>query len=52
LVSLIAIFGGIQLFGILGVFIGPVLAGILKSLLQIWPVIGRRFGVLQQIPVE
>ncbi len=52
LVSLISILGGIQLFGIVGVFFGPVLAGILKSLLQIWPVIGRRFGVLQQIPIE
>lgn len=47
LVSLIAIFGGIQLFGILGVFVGPVLAGILTSLLEIWPVIGRRFGLLE-----
>ena len=52
LVSLIAIFGGIQLFGILGVFVGPILAGILTSLLQIWPVIGRRFGILPQTRVE
>jgi predicted PurR-regulated permease PerM len=52
LVSLIAILGGIRLFGILGVFVGPILAGVLKSLLQIWPVIGRRFGILRQIPVE
>jgi len=52
LISLIAILGGIRLFGILGVFVGPILAGILKSLLEIWPVIGRRFGILRQIPVE
>jgi predicted PurR-regulated permease PerM len=52
LVSLIAIFGGIQLFGILGVFVGPIIAGILTSLLQIWPVIGRRFGILPQTRVE
>ncbi len=46
LVSLVVIFGGIELFGIFGVFIGPVLAGIMIALFQIWPVIGRRFEVL------
>ncbi|MDP3543426.1 MAG: AI-2E family transporter [Elusimicrobiota bacterium] len=45
LVGLIAIIGGIQLFGILGVFIGPVLAAMLLALLRIWPVIGGRFGL-------
>ncbi len=47
LVSLVAIFGGIKLFGILGVFVGPIFAGILISLLQIWPEIGRRFDMLE-----
>lgn len=42
LVSLVAIFGGIGIFGILGVFIGPVIAAVLISLLQILPVIQQR----------
>jgi predicted PurR-regulated permease PerM len=45
LVGLVAIIGGIQMFGILGVFIGPILAAMLLSLLKIWPVIGGRFGI-------
>ena len=55
LVSLLAIFGGISFFGIMGVFIGPVLAAVLISLLQIWPDIGARFGLIQpneNSPVE
>jgi predicted PurR-regulated permease PerM len=46
LVSLVAIFGGIEMFGILGVFLGPILAAVLIALLQIWPEVGRRFGLL------
>jgi predicted PurR-regulated permease PerM len=46
LVSLIAIFGGIRLFGIFGVFIGPILAALLISVLNIWPTMAERFGVL------
>lgn len=49
LVSLLAIFGGLRFFGILGVFLGPILAGALTAVLQIWPVIGRRFGVLPEV---
>jgi predicted PurR-regulated permease PerM len=45
LVGLVAIIGGIQMFGILGVFIGPILAAMLLSLLRIWPAIGGRFGM-------
>ncbi len=45
LVGLVAIIGGIQLFGILGVFIGPILAALLISLLKIWPAIRGRFGI-------
>lgn len=47
LVSLIAIFGGINLFGIMGAFVGPILAAVLISLLDIWPIVGRRFGLLK-----
>lgn len=46
LVSLVAIFGGIGIFGIFGVFIGPIIAAVLISLLQIWPAIGKRFGIM------
>jgi len=45
LVSLIAIFGGIHMFGILGVFVGPTLVAILTALLNIWPTEGRRLGL-------
>jgi predicted PurR-regulated permease PerM len=37
LVGLIAVFGGLQLFGILGVFLGPIMAAMLISLLKLWP---------------
>jgi predicted PurR-regulated permease PerM len=45
-VSLIAIIGGVGMFGIMGVFIGPILMAVLISLLQIWPAVGFRFGLL------
>jgi len=47
LVSLVAIFGGIHLFGIFGVFIGPILAALLVSALKVWPVIAERYGILK-----
>jgi predicted PurR-regulated permease PerM len=46
LVSLVAIFGGIGMFGIMGVFLGPILAAVLIALLQSWPEVGQRFGLL------
>lgn len=48
LLSLISIFGGLELFGIVGVFVGPMLAELLVSLLDIWPTIGRRFGLFSR----
>jgi len=50
LVSLVAILGGIDLFGILGVFVGPILAALLLSLLDTWPEVGRRFGLTFHSP--
>ena len=46
MVSLISIFGGIAMFGIVGVFIGPVLASLMISLLKLWSEIGARHGLL------
>jgi predicted PurR-regulated permease PerM len=46
LVSLVAIFGGIEMFGIMGIFLGPILAAVLIALLQCWPEVGQRFGLL------
>ncbi|MDD5209182.1 MAG: AI-2E family transporter [Elusimicrobiales bacterium] len=46
LVGLIAIIGGLQMFGIQGVLIGPILAAMLLSLLKIWPAIRVRFGIV------
>ncbi len=45
MVSLVAIFGGINMFGIFGVFVGPILAAVLITLLQIWPIVGREAGL-------
>ena len=45
LVSLVAIFGGIGTFGVMGVFLGPITAAIVITLLQVWPIIGRRAGL-------
>jgi predicted PurR-regulated permease PerM len=44
LVSLVAIFGAMRLFGFLGVFFGPILAALLISLLQILPVFANGKG--------
>ena len=46
LVSLVAIFGGIEMCGIMGIFLGPILAAVLIALLQLWPEIGHHFGLL------
>jgi predicted PurR-regulated permease PerM len=46
LVSLVAIFGGIGMFGIMGILLGPILAAVLIALLQSWPEVGQRFGLL------
>ena len=45
LVGFVSIISGIHMFGMLGVFLGPILAAMLLSLLKIWPVIGGRFGI-------
>jgi predicted PurR-regulated permease PerM len=50
LISLISIFGGIAMFGILGVFVGPIAAATLIALLQIWPTVGKRFGLTYEQP--
>lgn len=47
LVSLVAIFGGIGLFGIVGVLLGPIIVAVLISLLQIWPAVADRFAVIK-----
>ncbi|MBT9555941.1 MAG: AI-2E family transporter [Myxococcales bacterium] len=46
LLALVAIFGGIQMFGIFGVFIGPVIAAAVVALLDVWPSVGSRFRLL------
>jgi len=45
-VSLIGILGGVGMFGIMGIFLGPILMAVLISLLQIWPAVGNRFGLM------
>lgn len=37
LMGFVAVVGGIRVFGMLGVFIGPILASLLISLAQMWP---------------
>ena len=46
MVSLISIIGGIAMFGIVGVFFGPVLASLMISLLKLWSEYGVKFGIL------
>jgi predicted PurR-regulated permease PerM len=43
LLGLVAIFGGIQMFGLFGVFAGPIIVNLLVSLLDILPDIRRQF---------
>jgi len=45
LVGLVAVFGGVQMFGILGVFIGPILASMVIALLNVWPEVRKRFAL-------
>lgn len=45
LLSLVAIFGGLAMFGIVGVFIGPILAALLVSILAAWPEVARESGI-------
>ena len=37
LLSLIAVLGGIQVFGLFGVLIGPVIVALLISMFEVWP---------------
>lgn len=44
-VALLAILGGIEVFGIFGVFLGPVVAALFITLFDIWPALAERSGV-------
>ena len=37
MISLVAVLGGLQVFGFFGVLIGPVIAALLISMLEVWP---------------
>lgn len=45
LVGLVAIIAAMDMFGVLGIFVGPLLAAVMISMLEIWPEIAGRFGV-------
>lgn len=45
MVSLLAIFGGISIFGIFGAFVGPILAAVFIALMDAWPAVARYAGV-------
>ena len=45
LVGLLAVIGGVNLFGLIGLFAGPILAAILIAMLDIWPEIARKAGI-------
>lgn len=45
LLGLVAIVAAVDMFGVLGVFVGPLLAAVLVALLDVWPEIAGRFGV-------
>ncbi len=46
LVALVAIFGGISMFGVFGVFIGPIIASLLISMMNVWPMVAERYQVI------
>ncbi|MCX6119482.1 MAG: AI-2E family transporter [Proteobacteria bacterium] len=48
LVSLVAILGGIEVFGLLGVVIGPVLLSTFLSCAKVWPAIARSAGWMKE----
>lgn len=50
MLGLVAIFGGVQMFGFLGVFFGPIIIALLLAVLELWPVVGRRAGWLREVP--
>lgn len=50
LISLLSLFGGIHLFGIWGLFVGPVFTACLLVLLDIWPKVARSLGLFQPAP--
>ena len=43
LIGLLSVFGGMHVFGILGVLIGPIVAAVLISLLEVWPKLQKRY---------
>ncbi|MDP2315356.1 MAG: AI-2E family transporter [Pseudomonadota bacterium] len=45
MVSLVAIFGGIAVFGIFGAFVGPILAAVFIALLETWPTVAAYAGI-------
>jgi predicted PurR-regulated permease PerM len=45
LLGLVAVIGGLDLFGVLGLFLGPVLVSSLVALLALWPEQAERGGV-------
>ncbi|MFM7203796.1 MAG: AI-2E family transporter [Myxococcota bacterium] len=48
LLSIVAIFGGLAMFGIVGVFVGPILAAMLIAVLEAWPLVAREAGILTE----
>lgn len=52
LVSMVAIFGGIHFFGIVGVFLGPIVIAITITLLKIWPFLGEKAGIFARKPLQ
>ncbi len=52
LFALVGIFGGIHMFGLLGVFFGPILTASFVSLLEIWPEVRKRFFAGRLTPME
>lgn len=49
-VGLVAILGGIALFGLLGIIIGPIIIAMLGALLSAWPGIRLRLGMSARAP--
>lgn len=50
LVSLVAILGGIEFFGLLGVLLGPVIVAMFLACMRVWPHLAKEAGWMQTQP--
>ncbi len=45
LISIIAVIGGVSLFGASGIFTGPIVIALIIAILDVWPLVAKRTGI-------